>query len=391
MRPLLRAAGEGQGGGQRSRASLTILAALLFSTSTFAIDIPKSDSPPQSTTPAPAPQASVTPTDETAFYERLQYVAHKRMLVGLGIGDDTLKSLSAGSADSAIGRLSQQSIAGDRNATIALVRIQHWCNRISQARPADIQAQLTRFTPLVPAEKLARMGGVLHAERAYQERARQSCSKAPFDYQGIESRLRQAAEAGDPPSATELAQFVRDPARREALLQQAADKNYAPAMQALGMSRLVAVQRGQTTENVATIRLLFKQAGRTLPRAKVELANCMATGCDGHPADAGGAAPFGFDAAKDGEPLAFTSMMRMPWGNRLTRPQMLGWQYYGDRLNEAGCTGDTYLQNAVVFSQSIGVLEKGQTPAMLEQARTQGETLWQQNSERAKKEQGCGR
>jgi hypothetical protein len=27
---------------------------------------------------------------------------------------------------------------------------------------------------------------------------------------------------------------------------------------------------------------------------------------------------------------------------------------------------------------------------VLEQAKTQGETLWQDNSERAKKEQGCG-
>ncbi|HMN46297.1 MAG TPA: hypothetical protein PKE27_17095 [Povalibacter sp.] len=366
--------------------SLTGLTALLACTASFAIDIPKPENAPA----AEPSQATVTATDETAFYERLQYVAHKRLLVGLGIGDDALKSLGAGSADAAIGQLSQRSVAGDRNATIALVRIQHWCNRISQSRPADIPAQLARFAPMVSTEKLARIAGVLNAERSYQERARQGCSQAPFDYQGIESRLRQAAEAGDPASATELAQFVRDPAKREAFLQQAVDRNYAPAQQAMAMGRLIAVQRGQTTENVSSIRLLFKQAGRTLPRAKVELANCMATGCDGHPADSGGAAPFGFDAAKDGEPLAFTSMMRMPWGNRQTRVQMLGWQYYGDRLNETGCTGDAYVQNAVVFSQSIGMLEKGQPPSILEQAKTQGETLWQQNSERAKKEQGCG-
>ncbi len=375
--------------GEFRRGNALAVLTLLLCTRAFAIDIPKPTTPPPQSTPS-APQSSVTPTDETAFYERLQYVAHKRLLVGLGIGDDALKSLAAGSADAGIGQLSERSAAGDRTATIALVRIQHWCNRISQSRPADIPAQLARFAPLVPAEKLSRIAGVLNAERAYQDRARASCGKAPFDYQGIESRLRQAAEAGDPASATELAQFARDPAKREAFLQQAADKNYAPALQALATARLVAVQRGQTTENVSSIRLLFKQAGLTLPRAKIDLANCMATGCDGHPADPGGAAPFGFDAAKDGEPLAFTSMMRMPWGNRLTRPQMLGWQYYGDRLNEAGCTGDAYIQNAVVFSQSIGMLEKGQTPAMLEQAKAQGETLWQQNSERAKREQGCG-
>ncbi|HEY6643011.1 hypothetical protein [Povalibacter sp.] len=354
-----------------------------------AIDAPKPAAAPAEAA-VPPPQTNVTANDETAFYERLQFVAHKRMLVGLGISDDTLKSLAAGSADAAIGRLSQQSVAGDRNATIALVRIQHWCNRISSARPADAQAQLARFTQLVSPERLARIAGVINAERAYQGRARQSCGQAAFDYQGIESRLRQAAEAGDPASTTELALFVRDPAKREQFLQQAADKNYAPAIQALATQRLLAVQRGQTTENVSSIRLLFKQAGRTLPRAKVDLANCMATGCDGHPADAGGAAPFGFDAAKDGEPLAFTSMMRMPWGNRLTRTQMLGWQYYGDQLNETGCTGDAYIQNAVMFAQAVATLEKGQSPTQLEQARTQAETLWEGNGERAKKEQGCG-
>lgn len=370
-----------------SRLSGALLVFSAFAVS--AIDIPKPAAAPAE--PAAAPrQVEVAASDETAFYERLQFVAHKRMLVGLGIGDDALKSLAAGSAEAAIGRLSQLSVAGDRNATIALVRIQHWCNRVSQARPADIQAQLTRFAQLVSPERLSRIAGVLKAEREYQVRARQSCGKAAFDYQGIESRLRQAAEAGDPASATELAQFVRDPAKREAFLLQAVDKNYAPAIQALAMQRLMAVQRGQTTENVSSIRLLFKQAGRTLPRAKVELANCMATGCDGHPADSGGAAPFGFDAAKDGEPLAFTSMMRMPWGNRSTRPQMLGWQYFGDRLNETGCTGDAYIQNAVIFHQAIDMLEKGQAPTVLEQAKTQGETLWQENSERAKKEQGCG-
>lgn len=367
----------------------TFVAALALCTSAFPIDIPK-PTPAVPAQQAPAPAATVTPTDETSFYERLQYVAHKRMLVGLGIGDDVLKLLATGSADAAIGSLSGKSVAGDRNATIALVRIQHWCNRAVSARPVDSQAQLARAAPLVSQERLARIAGVYNADRAYQDRARQGCSKAPFDYQGIESRLRQAAASGDPASATELAQFVRDPKQKETFLQQAADKDYAPAIQALAMNRLFAVQRGQTTENVSSIRLLFKQAGRTLPRAKVELANCMATGCDGHPADSGGAAPFGFDAAKDGEPLAFTSMMRMPWGRRMTQTQMLGWQYYGDRLNETGCTGDAYVQNAVIFSQAIGMLERGQSPTQLDEARQRADALWNENAERAKKEQGCG-
>jgi len=354
-----------------------------------AIEAPKPATPPDAAAPQSPPSAQITPTDETAFYERLAYVTHKRNLTGLGIGDEPLKALASGAIDTAIATLSTQSVAGDRNATIALVRIQHWCSRTATAQPNDMQAQLGKLSQVLPPERLARAAGVMIADRAYLEKARQGCMRAPFDYGGIESRLRGAAEAGDPASATELAQFARDPAKRQALLQQAADRNYAPAMYALASSRLIAVQRAENTENVGSIRLLLKQAGRTLSRAKVDLANCMALGCDGHPADAPSAAAFGIDAARDGEPMAFLSMMRMPWGNRLTRPQLLAWQSFGERLNESGCTGDAYVQNAVFYTQSLAMLQKGQPPAVLEQARSQTETLWQENAERAKREQGC--
>ncbi|HEY5810007.1 MAG TPA: hypothetical protein VIT67_18690 [Povalibacter sp.] len=355
-----------------------------------AIDAPKTVTPAAPQQQAAPAKVEITPTDETAFYERLQYVSHKRNLTGLGVSDEVLKSLGSGAVPAAISSLNSQSVAGDRNATIALVRVQHWCSRATSAKPADSQAQLARLAPMLPPPRLARVAGVFIAERAYQEKARQGCSSAPFDYNGIESRLRGAAQAGDPASATELAQFVRDPAQREALQQQAADKGYAPAMYALANSRLIGVQRGTNTENVGSIRLLLKQAGRTLSKAKVDLANCMALGCDGHPADAPQAAAFGLDAARDGEPTAFVSMMRMPWNQRLTRPQILAWQYFGDRLNENGCTGDAYVQTTVFYMQSLTMLEKGVPPKILEQAKTQAETLWQDNSQRAMHEQGCG-
>lgn len=373
----------------RNRAACIGMLLGLHAVTVGAIEAPKPATTPPPAPTAPAAKVDVAPTDETAFYERLQYVTQRRNLNGLGIADEVVRSLAGGATDAAVATLSSQSSAGNRNATIALVRIQHWCNRIVSARLPDAQAQLTKLAPLLPAERLARAAGVFAAEGPYQERARQGCGKAIFDYQAIETRLREAADAGDPASATEMAQFSRDPAKRNALLQQAADKNYAPATYALATSRLIAVQKGETTENVASIRLLFKQAGRTLSRAKVDLANCMALGCDGHPADASTAAAFGLDAARDGEPAAFLSMMRMPWGGRMQRAQLLAWQYFGDRLNEAGCTGDTYVPTAVAFTQAIAMLEKGQNPQLLEQAKTQADSLWQEHGARARKEQGC--
>lgn len=362
----------------------------LYAMTASAIEAPKPATTPPPASAAPATKVDVAPTDETSFYERLQYVTQRRNLSGLGIADEVVRSLAGGATDTAVATLSTQSAAGNHNATIALVRVQHWCNRIVSARLPDAPSQLTKLAPLLPAERLARAAGVFAAERPYQDRARQGCGKAMFDYGAIETRLREAADAGDPASATEMAQFSRDPAKRTALLQQAADKNFAPAMYALATNRLIAVQKGETTENVASIRLLFKQAGRTLSRAKVDLANCMALGCDGHPADAATAAAFGLDAARDGEPVAFLSMMRMPWGGRLQRAQILAWQYFGDRLNEVGCTGDAYVATSANFTQTIAMLEKGQNAQLFEQAKAQAESLWQENGPRARKEQGCG-
>ena len=373
----------------RRRAFWLCAALLSVAGSAIGIEAPK----PQAVTPvAPKPEPvrpTITPSDETAFYQVVQRVAHRRNFTGLTVPADVIEALARGDADAAVDTLSRLANNGKLPENIALVRLQHWCNRIFNAQPADPQTQINSLPATLPAERASRAAGVLQAEAKYRQLARASCGKAQFDFNSIESRLRAAAESGDPASATELSQFVRDPKHREALLQSAVDKNFAPAVYTLATSRLMAVQRGETTENVASIRLLLKQAGRTLPKAKLDLANCMALGCDGHPADAATAQAFGLDAARDGEPSAFPSIVRMPWARRMTRVQMLSWQYFGDRLNEAGCSGEAYVGTAIAFDQAIKALEKSADTKLVEQAKADAEALWQSNADRAKREQGC--
>ena len=91
----------------------------------------------------------------------------------------------------------------------------------------------------------------------------------------------------------------------------------------------------------------------------------------------------------DAGPTAFLSMVRMPWGGRLSRTEHLAWQYFGDRLNEAGCTGEAYILTATTFAQTIAMLEKGQNATTLDAAKAQAEDLWRDNHARAMKEQGC--
>lgn len=367
--------------------SAALAALLSFQGAAHAIEAPKQAPPPEA--PPQAPAATVTPTDETQFQQTLQRVTTFRNFRGLNVSDEVIDQLARGEADKAVASLSTLAAQGNRDANIALVRVQHWCNSVSQARQQDWQAQLPQVAKQFPPERAGRVAGVLKAEAEFSPRARMGCSQARFDFGGIESRLRAAAEAGDPASATELAPFLRDPARREELMQTAISKSYAPAMYAAASNLLMAVQRGETTENVSKIRELLKTAGRSMPKAKLDLANCMALGCDGHPADARTAMAFGVDAARDGEPTAFLSMVRMPWGRQMPRVQMLAWQYFGDRLNEAGCMGDAYIVTSLGFSQSIPMLEKGQPAQVLDAAKSQADTLWKDNGERAKKENGC--
>jgi len=356
---------------------------------THAIEAPKPAPAPEQKQEAPPPEVTITPTDEREFYQKVQRVTAYRGLRGLKIPRQVITDLGNGDADKAVAALSGTAAQGDNEANIALVNVQHWCAAVGQQRSGDPKAAIAKLVQGLPDARAARIAGVIYAEVDYMQRARANCAKAKFDYQGIEARLRAAADAGDPASATELAQFLRDPAKREAMLQTAVKKNYPPAVYKVATNLLIAVQRGQTTENVSQIRELLKIAGREIPRAKLDLANCMAVGCDGHPADALTARAFGIDAARDGEPTAFPSMVRMPWGARIPRPELLAWQLFGDRLNESGCMGDQYVPTSLAVAQTIGMLTRVLDNNELEETKKKFDALWAEHGVRAMKENGC--
>ncbi|HKQ13744.1 MAG TPA: hypothetical protein VJT80_09950 [Steroidobacteraceae bacterium] len=367
----------------------TLAVLWLAACAAFAIEAPKPQAAPEEKKEEPPPEVTITPTDERAFYEKIQRVTAYRGLRGLKIPADVIADLGKGNADKAVATLSGLASQGSNDANIALVHVQHWCAAVSQQRAGDPKTQIAKLVQGQPEPRQARVAGVMYAEVDYMQRARTNCGNARFDYTAIEARLRASAAAGDPASATELAQFLRDPAKREEMLQSAVKKNYPPAVYKVATNLLIAVQRGQTTENVSQIRELLKIAGREIPRAKLDLANCMAVGCDGHPADALTARAFGIDAARDGEPTAFPSMVRMPWGARIPRPQLLAWQLFGDRLNEAGCMGDQFVPTALALTQTISMITRVLDDADLEETKKQFDALWAEHGARAMKENGC--
>ena len=164
-----------------------------------AIETPKPQpAPEQKQQEAAPPELQVTPTDERAFYEKVQRVTAYRSLRGLNIPPEVIADLGRGEADKAVAALSVKASQGDTKANIALVHIQHWCNAVSQQRAGDPKTQIAKLVQGQPDARAARVAGVMYAEVEYMQRARANCARAQFDYRGIEARLRSAADAGDP-------------------------------------------------------------------------------------------------------------------------------------------------------------------------------------------------
>jgi hypothetical protein len=359
----------------------------LIASAASAIQSPSAP-PPQKPPEAPA-VINVQPADETALYTTIWRVTLKDTFRETPITDDVMQRLQADEIDTAVELLNKLADKGDENANLALVRLQKLCSAMSSlAGNANAEA-MAKMVAQLPSERAARVLGMTQAQVARAKVVRDRCQRADFNFNVVGERLQRAAAAGKAASQFEASRYTNDPKQRMALLDSAVAQHYIPAMYALGAERLYAVQRGDSTENVSSIRALLKQAARDYPTAKVSLANCMALGCDGHPAEPANAAVFGVDAAKDGEPTVYVSMARMPWGVQLTREQLLGWQYFGDRLNEAGCLGQLYPTLVVQFVDIIGQLEKNQKPDVLKHGHELGDQYWTDFSARAKRQQGC--
>ncbi|HSN70147.1 MAG TPA: hypothetical protein VLT59_01505 [Steroidobacteraceae bacterium] len=324
-----------------------------------------------------------------AFYQRLVTVDRSQALRDLDVPDDIVALLAKPDVPAAVSKLEALAQQGDVDANVALVRTQHWCAGLARSGGATNDQREPALREALPPEELPAALAVLRAEQAFIAEANASCAAARFAFRQIEQRLRAAAAAGDAVSSSELARFTRDAAQREAFLEAAAEGGYAPAQYQLAVNRLFAVQRGQTTEKVETIRLLLKQAGQSMPAAKVDLANCMATGCDGHPADSATAAAFAVDAARDGEPSAYVGMLRMPWRASLDPSEIAAWQIFAARLNDAGCTGTRYLETGIALARVNAQFAAALKPEQLERAQSLADRYWTQFSERAKREQRC--
>src|SRR5215212_104738 len=125
----------------------------LAASAAHAIEMPKPQPPPEQKAEAPPPELNVTPTDERAFYEKVQRVTAFRSLRGLKVPADVIAELGRGNGDLAVATLGSRASGGDNDANIALVLVQHWCTAVSSQRAGDPKVQIAKLVQNQPPER----------------------------------------------------------------------------------------------------------------------------------------------------------------------------------------------------------------------------------------------
>src|SRR5687768_7597645 len=94
------------------------LAALWLATcAAHAIEVPKPQPAPEKPPEQAPPQLNITPTDERAFYEKVQRVTDYRSLRGLKRPAEVTAELGRGTADAAVAPLSGLAIEATKKRT----------------------------------------------------------------------------------------------------------------------------------------------------------------------------------------------------------------------------------------------------------------------------------
>ena len=278
---------------------------------------------------------------------------------------------------------------GSRKANIALVRIQHCCGSVAGGRRPDVNAQISKLSPDLPPDKAARVAGVIQAEADYMNRARAACRKATFDYRRYRSAAARAAEAGDPASATELAQFMRDPAKKKALLKAAADKNIRPRCTPLRpscWSPCSAARRPRTSARFASCS--SRRAARCRkPRWIWRIAWRWAA-TDIRPMRSL-PAPSASMLRATASPMAFCSMVRMPWGSTHVARAAAGLAVLRRSTQRSRLHGRQLHRRCDQLRADDRDAREESGPAVAGSRHKLAEELWRDNEARAKKENNC--
>ena len=216
------------------------------------------------------------------------------------------------------------------------------------------------------------------------ERSFRSACENNVDQDYADQRLERTAVNQDGASLWLLSRRSDNHAESLRLMSQAASTGFAQAQYEFARSLIMDPDARKAVPDAPTTAALLTEAAAEVPEAKVELAECLFTGCSGAQPDYAGAVEVARAAATDGEPDGILSLGSEASAGILGPDEVAAWQLFKSTLAAQGCYGDK--------DGAFGMEPRSAgapTPPPSAAARTLAATFWQRYGAPARAQLGC--
>ena len=340
-----------------------------------------------------APHPTATSLDLEAFVGRLQRVRSYAVLGDISVPEGIRVSVAELRIAQAAAALEERARANDRDANVALSRLELACRgehpdttRSFDAANAEAAERATKM----PAETRERIKASIAARRERFTRMSEACAEARFDSPTISQRLREAAAAGHEASLWQLGNLADiETARRYWL--SAAMLGFGPAQVDLAQN-LMYHPTSKDADARAQMQYWLQAAAKQSWAGKVTLGECLIAGCSGQPPDTAGAAQQLREAVFLGAASAPEALASIPADDPAapTDLEIYTYESFLQRLNELGCYGaDQYPSNALRINDHLRQLALSLSPSALADAQTLADQAWRDHGVQARAAWHC--
>jgi hypothetical protein len=292
------------------------------------------------------------------------------------------------------GELSARAAGGDRDAAAALLRLRGNCRNPAWPNGLPLAADHPRDTvpaagPRMPADLRTLILAAIDLTAEEVAAVTAYCrGTGGSDARELEAQVRLAADDGHAPSLRALAMNAPDDQTRERRLLSAAILGDVDAQ--LEVARLNARLAGADSafRDRAKIRFWLEQANNRLPAATYELGRCLATGCDGRPAEPERARLLIETAARQGYSDAIDTLTAPGAADPGDVVERYAWLAFRARLARMGCY--TEFADLALDEEHSGAALKRSLPAVVaDQALAHADQIFKQYGAEAQAALAC--
>ncbi len=353
------------------------------SRATPASETDEQDAPRTPTAPAPKP-------DLDAFVGQLRRAESYAIFADIDVPESIRVAIADLRIAEAAGELEARARANDRNANVALARLELACHEGPDPETDAAHAAAAERASKMPAETRERIEASIAARRERVARMPKACAETRFNSAAINQRLRSAAAGGHEASLWQLGNLADTDTARQYWLS-AAMLGFVPAQVELAQSLMNENSSGELRER-NRLNYWLQAAARGSPRGKLLLGECLVNSCTAQPPDMAGARQALREAAFLGVAYATTTLASIPLGDPAapTDEDKFVLESFIQRLNDLGCYGaDLYPSNAVHISDHLQQLGLGISPSAFAEAQGLADQAWREHGAQARAAWHC--